>query len=381
MVIEIYIIDMKDNKIIIGITQGDINGIGYEVIIKTLSDSRLMEMFVPVIYGSSKVLAYHRKAINAPNLALNNIKTIKELHSKQINIFNCVDENIKVELGQSTDIAGEASFAALEAAKQDLLNGDIDVLVTAPINKNNIQSAGFEFPGHTEYLEANFQGKALMLMVADDLKVATVTGHTSLGDVKEKLTAELLKSKAVALERSLIQDFGIRKPKIAVLGLNPHAGDGGVIGNEEQEVIIPVIEDLKSRGKVFVGPFGADGFFGSGAYKKFDAVLAMYHDQGLIPFKIMGMDKGVNYTAGLSIVRTSPAHGTAFDITGQNIASETSFREAIYLAIDIYRKRALYDEINKNPLRKQNAPNQYSGPDLSVDQLEDIETVNEPIRD
>ncbi len=364
---------MKDNKIVVGITHGDINGVGYEVIIKTLSDNRLFEMFIPVLYGSSKVLAYHRKAINGPNLTLNNIKNINEIRPNRVNVINCIDENVKVELGQSTSVAGEASFKALEAAKADLQEKNIDVLVTAPINKNNIQSAGFNFPGHTEYLEDAFTGKALMLMVTEDLKVATVIGHSPISRIKDELTPAMLKFKLLALETSLKMDFGIRKPRIAVLGLNPHAGDGGVIGNEEEEIILPVIKELKEKGRVIVGPFGADGFFGSGTYKKFDAVLAMYHDQGLIPFKMLSMENGVNFTAGISVVRTSPAHGTAFDIAGKNEASESSFRAAIYMAIDIFRKRTEYDAINSNPLRKQSVPNNQNGPDLSIDQLIDVE--------
>ncbi|MFB6342139.1 4-hydroxythreonine-4-phosphate dehydrogenase PdxA [Saccharicrinis sp. FJH62] len=364
---------MKNDKIVVGITHGDINGIGYEVIIKLLSDNRLFELCTPIIYGSPKIMAYHKKATESENINFNNINHTRDARDGRANIINCVSDDIKVELGQLTTEAGKASFDALNAAVKDLQEGLIDVLVTAPINKESITKAGFEFPGHTEYLESNFEGEALMLMVSDNLKVAVVTGHIPLGDVKSSITAELIENKLRILNQSLITDFNIRKPRIAVMGLNPHAGDNGVIGEEEKELIEPLLNRMREEGMLVFGPFPADGFFGAKREYKYDAVLAMYHDQGLIPFKVLSMEHGVNYTAGLNIIRTSPAHGTAFDLAGKGEASEESLREAVYMALDTFRNRQSYVEANKNPLKKQILPGQFSGPDLSVDQLEDVE--------
>lgn len=340
----------------VGITHGDMNGIGYEVILKTLSDSRIAELCTPVIYGSSKVAAYHRKALDLPPVNMNIIAQVEEAGLNRVNIINCVDDEVKVELAQPTAAAGEAAFRALEAAVTDLKRGAIDVLLTAPINKHTIQNEEFHFPGHTEYLEECFGGvgkKGLMILLNDRLRVALVTGHIPLAEVASALTVEGIVSKLRIFNQSLKQDFGIVKPRIAVLSLNPHAGDAGLLGKEEEEIILPAMQEAEKRGVMSFGPYAADGFFGSEMYDRFDGVLAMYHDQGLAPFKTLAMDDGVNFTAGLPIVRTSPAHGTAYDIAGQNLASEQSFRQALYTALDIYRNRLSYREATANPLRKQ----------------------------
>lgn len=343
---------MKNTKIRVGITHGDINGIGYEVIIKTLLDDRMYELCTPIIYGSPKVAAYHRKALDIETFSLNNIKEASEAHPNRTNIINCIDENIKVELGKSTRSAGESSFKALEAAVADLEKGLIDVLVTAPINKKNIQSKDFDFPGHTEYLESKLDsGKSLMLLISDKLRVGVVAGHVPISKVPEVVSKENIISKLNILNSSLRKDFGIRKPQIAVLSLNPHAGDEGLIGTEEIDIIIPALEEVREKGIMALGPYPADGFFGSSDYNKFDAILAMYHDQGLAPFKALAFESGVNFTAGLSKIRTSPAHGTAYSIAGTNVASEKSFRQALYMAIDVFRNRDNYEEISKNPMK------------------------------
>ncbi len=346
---------MEADKIIIGITHGDINGIGYEVMLKAMSDSRMLETFVPVIYGSPKVAAFHRKHLDIQGLNLNIVNSISEINPKRVNIINCVDDDIKVELGVSTEEAGKASLAALEQATEDLKNGAIQALVTAPINKKNIQSAAFHFPGHTEYLEKKFGTgtPALMMLINDVMRVAVVTGHVPVKDISIAITEQLILDKLIVLNNSLKTDFSIVRPRIAILGLNPHAGDEGVIGDEEQLVIIPAMKQAEKLGIICVGPYPADGFFGSGNFDKFDAVLAMYHDQGLIPFKTVSMDSGVNFTAGLPVIRTSPDHGTAYDIAGQNIASEESIRQALYLAYDIYQNRNWNKEISANPLKTE----------------------------
>lgn len=360
-----------DNKILVGITHGDINGVGYELIIKTFSDERLLELCTPVIYGSSKILAYHRKVLNASNFNVNNINSAKDAHHGRINLVNCVDDEVKVELGKQTEMAGEASFAALSKATEELKNGFIHTMVTCPINKFNIQSSEFSFPGHTEYLQQEFGAKdTLMLMVSEIMRVGVVTGHIPISDVSKSITAEKIESKLRILHKALKRDFNIRKPRIAVLGLNPHAGDNGVIGNEDNEIISPVIEKLRKKDHIVLGPFAADGFFGSGEFSKFDGILAMYHDQGLIPFKALAMESGVNYTAGLEVIRTSPAHGTAFNIAGEGVANIQSFRESIYAAIDIYKNRENYKEINKNPLKKQHVYDPYKSRDVSIEELE-----------
>lgn len=327
-------------KIKIGITQGDINGISYEVILKTLEDNRILEFCTPIIYGSPKVAAYHRKVLDL-NQNLNLVNSAADASDKHVNIINCNSDEVKVELSQCTQTAGEAAFQAIEKATADLKNGDIDAIVTAPINKKNIQSAQFTFPGHTEYFEQTFgkKGDALMLLVSDRLRVAVATGHVPVAKVSQSLSKELILNKIKTLNKTLKQDFKINRPRIAVLGLNPHSGDQGVIGTEEQDFIKPAITEALENEIICVGPLPSDGFFGSDEFTKYDAILAMYHDQGLIPFKLLSMDSGVNFTAGLSIVRTSPDHGTAYDIAGKNVASENSFRQALYTAINIVKNR------------------------------------------
>ncbi|MDR1981361.1 MAG: 4-hydroxythreonine-4-phosphate dehydrogenase PdxA [Tannerellaceae bacterium] len=346
---------MEEQLIKVGITHGDINGIGYEIILKTFSDNRLEELCIPVIYGSSKIAAYHRKTLGLPAINMNNIGKAEDAGTNRLNIINCVQEDTKVELSQPSEVAGEAAYKALEAAVADLKRGVIDVLLTAPINKHSIQNDQFNFPGHTEYLEKHFgkEKKALMILMNEELRVALVTGHIPLAGVASNITTASIVEKLRIFNQSLKQDFNIVKPCIAVLSLNPHAGDAGLLGNEEETIIIPAMQEAEKSGVMSFGPYAADGFFGSRKYEKFDGVLAMYHDQGLIPFKTLAMKNGLNYTAGLSVVRTSPAHGTAYDIAGQNLASEDSFREALYAAIDIYRNRKRHKEATANPLRKQ----------------------------
>ena len=347
---------MEERLIKVGITHGDINGIGYEVILKTFSDTRMAELCTPIIYGSSKIAAYHRKALELPPINMNIISHAEDTGVNRVNIINCVEDETKVELSKSTPVAGESAFKALEAAVTDMKRGVVDVLLTAPINKHNIQNEDFHFPGHTEYLEKCFGGldkKALMILMKDDLRVALVTGHIPLSQVASSINVGDIVNKLRIFNQSLKQDFGIVKPRIAVLSLNPHAGDAGLLGTEEETIIIPAMQEAEKKGVMSFGPYAADGFFGSQMYDKFDGVLAMYHDQGLAPFKTLAMDDGVNYTAGLPIVRTSPVHGTAYDIAGQNVASEESFRQALYAALDIYRNRLRYQEATANPLRKQ----------------------------
>lgn len=344
----------KDDKIKVGISQGDINGISYEIIIKALQDSRINDSCTPILYGSPKVAAYHRKALDIENFSFNAIRKADDANSKRANLINVLDDNVRVELGKSTKMAGECSVLALDRMVNDMTNGYIDAMVTAPICKENIQQAGFSFPGHTEYLQKQFNSEdVLMLMVFNELRVGVVTGHIALKDISEALTKELVLSKIRVLHESLLKDFSLSKGKIAVLGLNPHAGDNGIIGKEDVEVIQPAIEKARDEGIMAVGPFPADGFFGSGGYNQYDAVLAMYHDQGLIPFKVLSQGEGVNYTAGLSVVRTSPGHGTAFDIVGKDLGNPASLRNAIYLASDISRNRQLYEEMSADPLQKQ----------------------------
>lgn len=339
----------------VGISHGDINGIGYEVILKAFADTRLAEMCIPIIYGSQKVASYHRKVMDLQAVNFNQIPDTRTAVANKVNIINCIDDRVKIELGESSKEAGAAAFAALERATDDLKKRYIDVLVTAPINKDNIQREDFQFPGHTEYLEQKFAGegeKSLMILASDQLRVALVTGHTALSEVPQKVTKEKIVELAKIFNNSLQRDFRIGRPKIAILSLNPHAGENGLLGSEENEIIIPAIRELQDEKILCFGPFASDGFFGSGDFTKFDGVLAMYHDQGLAPFKAIAMENGVNFTAGLPIVRTSPAHGTAYGIAGKNVASEESFRQALYMAIDIYNNRKFYDEAHANPLQK-----------------------------
>lgn len=345
---------MDKGDIRVGISVGDINGIGPEVIIKALRDTRAMLDFTPIIYGSSKVLSYHKKAINDNHFNFQSVKNADEAKSKKISVVNCWNDEVKISLGEMNTTGGEYAFKALEAATKDLASNKIDVLVTAPINKKVIQDAGFKFPGHTEYLaDLSNVDEALMLMVFENLRVAVVTSHIPLKDVASKITKAGVVNKINQLYASLKKDFGIRRPKIAVLGLNPHAGENGKMGDEEIEQIIPAISECKSKDMIVHGPYAADSFFGSANMKNFDGVVAMYHDQGLTGFKSIAFGNGVNYTAGLPIVRTSPDHGTAMDIAGKNQASEKSLRNAIFLAIDIYRNRLMEKEINADPLKKQ----------------------------
>jgi 4-hydroxythreonine-4-phosphate dehydrogenase len=335
----------------VGITHGDINGIGYEVLIKTLLDNRIYSICTPIIYGSPKVAAYHRKALDIDNFNLTNIKSPEEANPKRASIINCVDDDVRVELGKSTPVAGEASRQALIRAVADLKNNKIQAIVTGPINKLNIQSDDFNYTGHTEFLKAYFGASdVLMLMAGDLMKVGVVSSHVPLAEVPAMINSDNIQAKIKILNDSLERDFGIRSPRIAVLGLNPHAGEEGMLGNEEHETIIPAIEKAKEENFTVFGPFPADGFFSSGDFTKFDGILAMYHDQGLIPFKTLMPDEGVNFTAGLPIIRTSPAHGTAFEIAGSNRARFGSFRKALYMACDIYRNRLQYEEFTSNPL-------------------------------
>lgn len=342
---------IKDNKIIVGITHGDYNGISYEVILKTLNDKRILELFTPVIYGLSKVLSFHRKTLNFNDFNYKVINDARHPFIQKTNLVNISNDEVRIEHGKSTHEAGKYAYQALEHAVNDLNNGLIHVVVTAPINKSNIQSDSFEFPGHTEYFTERFNSKSsLMLMVNDTLRIGVVTGHIPLSEVSGSINEQLITEKLDILNDSLVKDFGINKPKIAVLGLNPHASDHGLIGTEDEHIINPAIIKAKKHGKLVYGPFSADGFFGSAEYTKYDAILAMYHDQGLIPFKTLAFDSGVNYTAGLPFIRTSPAHGTAYEKAGKNISSEKAMRQAIYAAVDIYRNRIAYDEMNKDPL-------------------------------
>jgi 4-hydroxythreonine-4-phosphate dehydrogenase len=343
---------MLDGKVVVGISQGDINGIGLELIIKSLHDPIMNELCVPIVFGSSKTIAAYRKTLQIEEFSFHPIKECSEANSKKPNIINVYDEDVALDIGKQTANGGKYAFKSLEAACKALSENKIDVLVTAPINKENIQSTDFKFAGHTEYLDEKFgKGNSLMFLISDSLKVAVATGHIPVTQVAQALTVDVIVKKIQLLNQSLKNDFQIAKPKIAVLGLNPHAGDNGVIGNEEKEIIIPAINRVKEENILVFGPYSADGFFGNEQYKKFDAVLAMYHDQGLIPFKTIAFNSGVNFTAGLSIIRTSPDHGTAYDIAGKNMASEESFREAMYAAIDIFRRRNQQMQLQSNPLK------------------------------
>jgi 4-hydroxythreonine-4-phosphate dehydrogenase len=345
----------KTHLVKVGITHGDVNGIGYEILLKTFSDARLLELFNPVIYGSSKSASYHRKVLNFPTQSFHIVSRAEDMHPSKVNLLNSIKEEIKIDLGKSTAEAGTAAHAALNDAVQDLQGAKIDVLVTLPINKDGIQSDEFRFRGHTDFFENRFaknNEKALMIMVADTLRIALVTTHLPISEVPKHISSKTILEKLKTLNFSLKRDFRIENPRIAVLGLNPHTGENGLLGKEETEHIIPAVKEAQNQGILCTGTFAADSFFGADKFKEFDAVLAMYHDQGLIPFKIFAMESGVNYTAGLPVVRTSPAHGTAYDIVGKGKASEESFRQAIYMAIDIFKNRKAYDDARENPLRK-----------------------------
>ncbi len=344
--------NMSDsNKIIVGISQGDINGIGLEVVLKTLIEPGITDVCTPVLFSSQKTVSYYRKVLGIEEFSFNPIREFSQINHKKVNVFVCYEEEVNIEMGKPTETSGKYAFLSLEKATQALADRNIHALVTAPINKKNIQNEQFKFAGHTEYLGEKLGGEPLMLLCNENgLRVALVTGHVPVKDISSKITAELITKKITSLYESLVADFGIRKPRIAVLGLNPHAGDEGVIGREDMDLIKPAIEKLKLNAIIY-GPYPADGFFGSGNYRKFDGVLAMYHDQGLIPFKTLSFGEGVNFTAGLSAVRTSPDHGTAYEIAGKNIANEQSFKKALYAAIDIFRSRQLHADITENPLQ------------------------------
>ena len=339
---------MSNKKLIVGITQGDGNGIGYEVIIKSLADARILESFTPVIYGSSKIFGFYRKQIpDIDPMDTYVINSARDAHPKRINIVNCLSDNVFVEPGQSTPESAKSAIRSLECAVQDIKNGYIDVLVTAPINKRAMVREGFGYNGHTEYLENIFGVKEVtMLMVSDILKVGVVTAHIPLKDVASSLTQEKILSKLRMMDRSLKEDFGVDEPRIAVLGLNPHCGDGGLLGDEEQDIILPAVQAAMREGIQAFGPYSPDGFFGLGNHARFDATLAMYHDQGLAPFKALAFERGVNYTAGLPIVRTSPDHGTAYEMAGRGEADPHSMMQAIYTAIDIYWHREAYKALH-----------------------------------
>lgn len=341
----------------IAITAGDPNGIGYEVILKALEDPKIFELFTPVIYGSARAATHYRRMMDLPGVQLNQINDATQAKDGFASIINVTDD-MQPEPGVSSPQAGKDALAALEAAVADLRAGKVDALVTAPINKKNIQSETFAFPGHTEYLEASYGdgAKALMILATEKLRVALVTTHLPIGRLSEAITRENIVEKLRIFATSLHRDFACDNPRIAVLALNPHAGEEGLLGTEETEVIAPAIAEAREAGIQAFGPYPADGFFGSGAYTRFDGVLAMYHDQGLAPFKTIAMDRGFNFTAGLPYVRTSPDHGTGYDIAGQGVASAQSMREAIYAAIDIVRNRAIEDEAHANPLKRQYRP-------------------------
>ena len=346
--------ERKDDKLRVAITSGDPNGIGLETIMKVFSDPRMTEHITPIIYAHPEAIKLTKKAANIEEFQFNSIHQATEAFPRKVNLVNVWKEFKGLEFGKATKEAGEMAFRSLEAATNDLASNKVDVLVTAPINKDTIQSKDFNFPGHTEYL-AKIAGteKVLMFLVSDTLRVGIVTGHLPLKDVSAAITKEKIHEKLKLMEESLVKDFGINRPKIAVLGLNPHAGDNGLLGTEEKEVILPAIREAAEKGSLVFGPFGADGFFGSGVYKQYDAVLAMYHDQGLAPFKALAFDNGVNFTAGLPIVRTSPDHGTGYDLAGKGVADEASLRSAIFVACDVYKRRREYREYGLNPLQKQ----------------------------
>ena len=340
----------KEEKIKVGISIGDINGIGIEVILKTFSDNRMLDFCTPVLFGSSKLISHHKKALDF-NIPIHGISDIKQIVDHKINLFNIWKEDVKVEFGMSSKEAGKYAYLSLKAAVEALNNNTIDVLVTAPINKDNIQSDDFHFQGHTEYLEAHIDGESLMILMTDTLRVGLITGHIPIKEIATTITPELIERKVDIMHNTLVQDFNIRKPKIAILGINPHCGDHGVIGDEDDTVVRPTIEKIFSEGKLVYGPFAADSFFGSNSYKSFDGILAMYHDQGLAPFKTLSFGKGVNFTAGLNKVRTSPDHGTAYEIAGKNQASEDSFKTALFTAIEVFKNRQDYQELTSNPLK------------------------------
>jgi len=344
---------MKENqKIKLGISIGDINGIGCEVALKTFEDPRMLDFCTPIIFASNKTVSQQKSDLGI-EMTFNGVRDASQAVEGKINIVNVWKEVPKIEFGQATQEGGTYAIRSLRAAVSALKDGSIDVLVTAPINKNNIQSDDFKFPGHTDYLAQELNGESLMFMVADTLRVGLLTDHIAVKDVAQAITPSLVRHKISTMEKSLKMDFGIRKPKIALLGINPHSGDNGTIGEEDDKILKPVIKELFNKGTLVYGPYSADSFFGSDNHKNFDAILAAYHDQGLIPFKTLSFGKGVNYTAGLDKVRTSPDHGTAYEIAGKGQADNSSFKEAVFMAIEVFKNRTEYMELSKNPLKKQ----------------------------
>lgn len=342
----------KTNKIKVGISVGDLNGIGIEIILKSFEDSRMLDFCTPVIFASSKVVSYHKKALNI-GTNIHGIDQLNKIVHQKVNLLNVWKEMVDLELGTPTEVSGNYALKSLEKAVEALDNGSIDILVSAPIDKHNIQSDNFNFQGHTEFLEAKLQGESLMILMADELRVGLITGHIPINEVAEKITPELIRKKVEIMYRSLKQDFGISKPKIAVLGLNPHCGDQGVIGTEDDEIVKPTLDEMQNKGKFVYGPYAADSFFGNENYKNFDGILAMYHDQGLIPFKTLAFGQGVNFTAGLHRIRTSPDHGTAFEIAGKNKADFNSFKEAVFAGIQLFKDREENLKLIENKLEIQ----------------------------
>lgn len=343
---------MKDSEnIIVGISIGDLNGIGGEIVLKTFEDARMLEFCTPVIFASAKTMAFFKTHFNS-EINFNNINDIKQIVIGKVNVLNCWAEAVTIEFGKDDLKIGEYAIKSLEEAVKALKNDAIDVLVTAPINKHNIQSENFKFPGHTDYLARELEGESLMFMVTDTLRVGLLTDHVPVKDIANHITSELIQQKINTVYKSLQQDFKIGRPKIAVLGINPHTGDNGVIGSEDDTILRPTLHKIKETGKLVYGPYAADSFFGSNNYKNFDAIIASYHDQGLIPFKTLSFGEGVNFTAGLNKIRTSPDHGTAYEIAGKGSANENSFKEAVFTALEIYKNRSEYQELTANPLRK-----------------------------
>lgn len=340
------------DKIKVGISIGDLNGIGSEIVLKTFEDVRMMELCTPVVFASARTITFIKKKLNF-DIAFQGVDEASQAIDNKFNVVNVWKENPTINFGEETEEGGKYAFLSLQAATNALKNGDIDILVTAPINKHNIQSEEFKFPGHTDFLAKELGGDSLMFMITDTLKVGLLTDHLAVKDVASTITPELIEKKIRIITKTLQQDFGIAQPKIAVLGINPHSGDNGVIGKEDEEIMKPTLEKLRNSGKLTFGPYSADSFFGSGNYKNFDAIVAAYHDQGLIPFKTLSFGSGVNFTAGLSKVRTSPDHGTAYEIAGKNEADFRSFKEAVFKGMDIFRSRQEYAELTKNVLKKQ----------------------------
>ena len=350
----------EGKKIKVGISVGDINGIGCEVALKTFEDPRMLDFCTPVLFASNKTITQQKKDLGI-QINFHGVQEVAKCLDNKVNVVNIWRENPRINYGHATQEAGVLAVRSLKAAVKSLKNGDIDVLVTAPISKSNIQSEQFNFPGHTDYLAQELEGESLMFMVTAGLKIGLLTDHVAVKDVAQSIDSDLIRNKIKIIEQSLKKDFGILKPKIALLGINPHSGDNGVIGKEDDEVLRPVIAEIKEEGKLVFGPYAADSFFGSGNHSNFDAILAAYHDQGLIPFKTLSFGRGVNFTAGLSHVRTSPDHGTAYEIAGQAKADHSSFKEAVFAAIEIFRKRAQYRELTANPLKAQPVKKQVNG--------------------